>query len=172
MRSATTSVAPGTSLRMASICKPMRSISLRSPPKIFTPIMARKPDWSMVMRVWIGWSHVGSTPGSAVFCCNSARISCLVIVRSSGASHARGAFSAAGQPENQRSTGTFRHSFSGFRLMMLSIMLIGAGSRALSARPIFPTTVSTSGTLAMARSCLALTSMAGPSPVCGSSDGM
>ena len=50
--------------------------------------------------------------------------------------------------------------------------LIGAGSRALSALPIFPTTDSTSGTLAMARSCFALTSIAGPSPVCGSREGM
>ena len=43
---------------------------------------------------------------------------------------------------------------------MVSIMPIGAGSSADSARPILPTTLSTSGTLAMARSCVLLTSTA------------
>ena len=55
---------------------------------------------------------------------------------------------------------------------MLSIMPMGAGSSADSARPSLPTTISTSGTLAIAMSCLALTSIAGPRPACGSSDGM
>ena len=55
---------------------------------------------------------------------------------------------------------------------MVSIMPIGAGSRADSARPILPTTLSTSGTLAMARSCVLLTSIACESEACGSSDGM
>ena len=42
---------------------------------------------------------------------------------------------------------------SGCKIIMLSIMPMGAGSSADSALPSLPTTDSTSGTLAMARSC-------------------
>ena len=44
---------------------------------------------------------------------------------------------------------------------MVSIMPMGAGSSADSARPSLPTTDSTSGTLAIAMSCRALTSQRG-----------
>ena len=56
-----------------------------------------------------------------------------------------------GMSPKKRLTGTVRHWSSGLRMMMLSIMPIGAGSKADSARPILPTTDSTSGTLAMAK---------------------
>ena len=70
-------------------------------------------------------------------------------------------FSQPGQSENHRFTGMCRHSDSGLRMMMLSIMPMGAGSSADSARPSLPTTDSTSGTLAIAMSCRALTSQRG-----------
>ena len=39
-----------------------------------------------------------------------------------------------------------RHSLSGLKVIVVSIMVSGAGSVAVSARPILPNTVSTSGT--------------------------
>jgi len=96
IRSATTSVAPGTCLRICSISTASFSICLWSSPKIFTPIMARKPVWSMTMRVWIGWSHVGNTPGMSVFCRSSSSTSALVMGRSSGHTARSGALSHSG----------------------------------------------------------------------------
>ena len=55
---------------------------------------------------------------------------------------------------------------------MLSIIPIGAGSSAESARPILPTTDATSGTAAIARSCALLTWIACDSEACGKSEGM
>ena len=46
-----------------------------------------------------------------------------------------------------------RHWLFGFRVMIVSIMLRGALSVAVSARPAFPRTCSTSGTLRMMLSC-------------------
>ncbi len=45
-----------------------------------------------------------------------------------------------------------RHSLSGLRMIVVSIIESGAGSVAVSARPILPKTRSTSGKLAMMRS--------------------
>jgi hypothetical protein len=46
--------------------------------------------------------------------------------------------------------------------MTVSIILTGAGSSAVSARPIFPTTKSISGIARMARSCFRTMSSASP----------
>jgi len=54
----------------------------------------------------------------------------------------------------------------------VSIMPIGAGSRADSARPTLPTTVSTSGTLRMAMSWVAITFCTAESDPAGTSEGM
>ena len=51
-------------------------------------------------------------------------------------------------------------------------MEIGAGSIAVSARPIFPTTVSISGMARMAMSCFWTMSKASPTPACGMVVGM
>ena len=92
--------------------------------------------------------------------------------RVSGQSLDSGFRKKAGHPEKNRATGTCRHSSSGLRMTMLSIMPMGAGSSAVSARPTLPTTDSTSGTWAIARSCVLFTSMACESEPCGSSEGM
>ena len=55
---------------------------------------------------------------------------------------------------------------------MVSIMLIGAGSRADSDRPNLPTTLATSGTLSMARSCRAITCCTSVKEALGKSDGI
>ena len=54
--------------------------------------------------------------------------------------------------ENQRSFG--RHSSSGFRMTVVSIIERGAGSVEVSARPALPKTRSTSGNVARTRSCV------------------
>ncbi len=65
-----------------------------------------------------------------------------------------------------------RHSSSGFRMAMDSIMDIGAMSVAVSARPILPSTISTSGTRAMAASRCWRIAFACPVPMPGNMDGM
>src|SRR5260221_14270820 len=52
------------------------------------------------------------------------------------------------------------HSLSGFRLMIVSNISVGAGSVAVLARPAFPKTDSTSGKLLMILSCVCRSSAA------------
>lgn len=67
---------------------------------------------------------------------------------------------------------TLRHMLSGLRRMIVSIMLMGAGSSADSARPILPTALSTSGTFRILAFCLAMIFWASDSDADGSSEGM
>ncbi len=53
-----------------------------------------------------------------------------------------------------------RHSLSGFRLMTVSNISVGAGSVAVFARPALPKTESTSGKLLMILSCVCKSSAA------------
>ena len=129
-------------------------------PKILTPIIARNPVCSMMRRVWIGCSHDGRTPGISVFARSSSRISSLVIRRMLGSTRRSTGWRMLGQLSQNRSTRTVRHSLSGFSEMVVSIIAIGAGSSADSDLPNFPTTFSTSGTSAIARSWIASTSSA------------
>ena len=96
----------------------------------------------------------------------------LVMRRCFGATPRSGAFSHPGQLENHRSPAR-----PPLDLRLENDDALHHADRrgiegATPTRPIFPTTDSTSGTLAMARSCFAFTSIAGPRPVCGSSEGM
>ena len=52
------------------------------------------------------------------------------------------------------------HWSLGLNVTIVSLMLIGAGSVEVSARPIFPTTFSTAGSWAMIRSCWRMISAA------------
>ena len=63
----------------------------------------------------------------------------------SGHSNARGSLSQPGQSEKRRSTGMYSYSTLGRRVIVVSIMDRGAGSVAVSARPILPWVVKTSG---------------------------
>ena len=65
-----------------------------------------------------------------------------------------------------------RHSDSGFRLTIVSVMLTGAGSVEVSARAIFATTAATSGTPAMAAFCFLVIAIAWGSEMAGSVTGM
>ena len=60
----------------------------------------------------------------------------------------------------------------GLNITVVSAMLIGAGSVEVSARPIFPTTISTAGSAAMIRSCCRMISVAFVSEMRGSVMGM
>src|SRR5690242_12045380 len=65
-----------------------------------------------------------------------------------------------------------RHWFSGFRLMMVSNISIGAGSVAVSARPALPNTDSTSGKDLMMRSWIWISSAALVTDMLGTLTGM
>ena len=98
-------------------------------PKILMPTGVRMPVESMSTRALIGIVQAFATPGRRTS-------------RSSSASSFAGVIPG-------------RHSFSGFRLMTVSIISSGAGSVAERARPAFPKTDSTSGTCLMILSCAA-----------------
>ena len=83
---------------------------LRSSPKIFTPSSVRMPVESMSMRLMIGCVQMLATPG-----------------------HGRGARPARRCSFSRVIPG--RHWSRGFRCMMVSVMLTGAGSVEVSARP-------------------------------------
>jgi hypothetical protein len=173
MRSATMSVAPGTSRSSCSICRPMRSISFEVAAVDLHAHHGAEAglehDQAGLDRLEPRRQHAGDgglllefgedfVLGDAAFLGPDPRERRLEASRASRRTNARPACAPL---------------VSGFRMMMLSIMPMGAGSSADSARPILPTTLSTSGTLAIARSCLLLTSMACESEAaCGSSEGM
>ena len=66
----------------------------------------------------------------------------------------------------------FRHSSTGFSVMIVSIMESGAGSVDVSARPALPSTVRTSGKRIRMRSCSCIRRSASVTEMPGSVDGM
>src|SRR6185369_12525816 len=64
------------------------------------------------------------------------------------------------------------HWSLGLKITVVSAMFVGAGSVAVSARPILPTTISTAGSAAMMRSCWRITWVAVVKEMRGSVIGM
>ena len=112
MRSAKADEVPGTVFTTASISLARRSISFRSLPNTLMPMGVRMPVDSMSMRALIGMVQAFDTPGNCSALSNSA-IS-LSVVRPA------------------------RHSDSGFRLITVSNISVGAGSVAVFALPALP----------------------------------
>ena len=139
-RSANTLVVPGTLRTTASTSVPMRSSVARSAPAILMPTGVLMPVESMSMRVRMGIVHALFRPGicttlfSASVSSSGVRLRCAMTLPSSSL------MSTAG------------HSDSGLRRIVVSIMSIGAGSVAVSARPALPKTSATSGNDLISRS--------------------
>ena len=112
MRSAKALVVPGTFLTTASISLASLSISSRSLPNTLMPIGVRMPVDSMSMRALIGMVQALATPGN----CSALSISAISLSMVMPA----------------------RHSASGFRLITVSNISVGAGSVAVLARPALP----------------------------------
>ena len=104
----------------------MASIVASSGPAIFTPTGVLMPVASMSIRVLIGMTHAFVSPGTCTARSSSARMPSGVMPG--------------------------RHSSRGLKRMTVSIMVSGAGSVAVSARPILPNTWDTSGTVWIIRS--------------------
>ena len=132
---------------------PTRSTSSSSVPNTLIPIGVRTPVVSMSMRVLIGIVQAFVQPGNCIFPFISVVSSSQVSGRSSGQNGRKAGFSHPGdQPEYQRSWCFLRHSLGGRSCTVVSTMVMGAGSVALSARPTLPNTVATSGKLRSMRS--------------------
>ena len=147
-RSANALVVPGTRRITASTSVPMRSSVARSAPAILMPTGVLMPVESMSMRVLMGIVQALFRPGICtvlfIASINSSgvRRRCAMILPSSFV------ISTAG------------HCASGFRRIVVSIMSIGAGSVAVSARPALPKTCSTSANDLMSRSVVCKSSRA------------
>jgi len=118
----------------------------KSGPAIFTPTGVLMPVASISMRVLMGMTQALVTPGMSTVA-SSSSMSWSSVMPS-------------------------RHSDSGLSWITVSIMVSGAGSVAVSARPILPNTRSTSGRLAMSRSVCCNSSCALPMESPGSVVGM
>src|SRR3984893_9982886 len=92
---------------------------MRSVPITLTPIGVLMPVESMSLRALIGMVQALETPGN----CSALYIAAISL--------------STVMPD--------RHSVSGFRLMTVSNISVGAGSVAVDARPAFPQTEATSG---------------------------
>ena len=128
MRSAKASMSPGTVFRAASISRASRSMTLRSWPMTLTPTGVRMPVASMSMRALIGMVQAFETPGN----CRARSISWT----------------------SRSRVMPGRHALSGFRLMTVSNISVGAGSVAVAARPALPNTDCTSGNVLMILFCV------------------
>ena len=117
---------------------------------------------------------MGATPGIFVAARNSSSISLFVIVLSSDHTRPRILFVHRGmyQFEYHRSKVTFLHWSFGFRFTIVSIIEVGAGSSAVSALPILPTTISTSGICFINKSCFFKPAITSVKPAAGRNEGM
>ena len=131
---------PGTVASTWAMRSALRLIVARSWPVTRTPSGVRMPLTCMLMRLRIGGTQAAVRPGKASFSCSSAISFSRVIPG--------------------------RHSASGLNCTVVSSMVSGAGSVALSARPALPKTVATSGTDLMMRSvrCSTASAWLGESP--------
>ena len=104
------------------------------------------PVVSMLIRLMIGWVQMFETPGSVV--------------------------ATSSSPISRSRVMPGRHTASGFKLTIVSVMLTGAGSVEVSARAILATTDATSGNCWMAAFCFFVISIAWASEIEGSVTGM
>src|SRR5689334_8366283 len=114
----------------------------RSVPKTLTPTGVRTPVVSMSTRVLIGIVQALVQPGNCMRAFISAVSSSQLIGCCSGQSARNGAFIHPGaHDEYHRAWNVFRHAPGGFSRTVVSTIVIGAGSVAVSARPTLPNTV-------------------------------
>ena len=128
MRSAKALGVPGTVLTTASISEAMRSSSARSGPATLMPTGVLMPVASMSMRVLIGIVQALFRPGNWM----------AAFIASISSSGVRRRWAMTLPSASLMSTAG--HSFSALSMIVVSIMSIGAGSVAVSARPILPKT--------------------------------
>jgi len=127
---------------MASASSAVFSMTARSAPLILMPTGVRMPVESMSSRPLMGMVQALEMPGS----CRAASSSVLrssTVIRSHQKERSTLFSQPGAQPEYQR--GTSRHSSSGRRMMVVSIIVKGAGSVEVVARPALPKTRCTSG---------------------------
>ena len=121
-----TEAVPGNVFTTASMSAPMRSITARSGPATLMPTGVLMPVASMSVRVLMGIVQVLARPGMRTTRSSSERSPSMVIPS--------------------------RHSPRGLSWIIVSIIVKGAGSVAVSARPTLPKTLATSGTVRISRS--------------------
>src|SRR6185312_7483757 len=113
----------------------------RSGPNILMPIGLRIPVESMSILFLIGMVQILGMPMKFNFSfISSISFSWLIV---SGQILSKGPFMKFGK--NEYHLFSFRHSEAGFNAIVVSIILNGAVSVEVSARPALPKTVSTSG---------------------------
>src|SRR5690349_17563042 len=106
------------------------------------PIGVRTPVVNMSTRVLIGIVQAFVQPGNCMRAFISAVSSSQLSGCCSGQSPRSGGFSQPGaHDEYQRAWKVFRQADGGFSCTVVSTIVIGAGSVAVSARPTFPNTV-------------------------------
>ena len=117
---------PGTCRTTASTARPTSCSTARSGPEIRIPTGVRTPVDSMSMRALIGMVQALVTPGNRM--------------------------ARSISPVSRSGVMPGRQASAGLRRIVVSIMLSGAGSVAVSARPTLPNTCSTSGKVRRIRS--------------------
>ena len=120
-------------LTTASTSEATRSSSARSGPAILMPTGVLMPVASMSMRVLMGMVQALFSPGNWI----------AAFIASVSSSGVRRRWAMTLPSASLMSTAG--HSSSGLSMMVVSIMSMGAGSVAVSARPILPKTWCTSG---------------------------
>ena len=152
---------------------PVLSIASRSWPKTLMPIGVRMPVVSMSTLFLIGCVKAFVHPGIWSFSFISWTRSSRVMGTNSGQTAASAGRAKAGvTPTYQRRTYFVRHSLLGLRRMTVSTMESGAGSVGVSARPILPRTLSTSGNSFRIASCFRSWFLASSMEMFGSVVGM
>jgi len=164
--------APSTRESTASAEAPSASSRSGVPALIRSPTGVRMPVETMSRRPRTGAVQALVQPGSRADLSSSATSSALFTGRSSGQIRPSTRRSAGGaQAENQRCSAVRGHPVRGRSRTVVSAMVSGAGSVAVSARPIFPKTVATAGEPASAeswkRSCSGSSSSGAPGKVLG-----
>ena len=126
----------------ASVSSAIRSISGSFAPDTLIPMGVRMPVESMSSRPLMGMVQALEIPGSWSAASISA-LSSSEVMRSRQKDRSGVLSHSGAHDENQR--GFSRHSASGLRTMVVSIIEKGAGSVEVLARPAFPKTLFTSG---------------------------
>ena len=164
--------APSTRESTASAEAPSASRRSGVPALIRSPTGVRMPVETMSRRPRTGAVQALVQPGSRAARSSSATSSAPSTGRCSGQiSPSRRRTAGGAQAEYQRGPEIRGHSARGRSRTVVSAMVSGAGSVAVSARPIFPKTVATAGEPASAeswkRSCNGSSSSGAPGSVLG-----
>ena len=145
---------PGTLRTAASTAPPRASSRAGSAATTRTPTGVRTPVDIMSMRARTGAVQAFVQPGRYMCASRCSTSSSVVIgARSGQIRRSRRLTGSGAQLEYQRAWKTLGQLARGLSRMVVSAIENGAGSVALSERPILPNTVCTPGRAAMSRSC-------------------